>query len=355
MPAKYVILARLLREELSANGSQPGYRLPTEEALSRRYGMSRQTVRHALQLLVEDGIIEKRRGSGSYLSDSQAAAPPPVAIVVTFVDEYIFPTVLHNAQQVFAQYGYPTVVYSTENQIAREREILQTLLSDPVSSILIEGSKTALPCANEDLFRELQYRGIPLLFFQGRYESMADFPYVCDDNFGGGMMLAQHLVGRGHRQIGGIFKSDDMQGPQRYHGLTAGLVKAGLPVSDRHFCWYGTEERLSLVNRQDGGFLQSFLRERLDDVTAIVCYNDEIAHFLIRELLTMGRWVPEDVAVVSFDNSYYSQMEPVSITSLSHYKQKTGQVAAQLLLELIHGQSCRSRLLDWRLMVRSSG
>ncbi len=355
MAAKYIVLARLLREELAAGGNKPGYRLPTEETLSRRYGMSRQTVRHALQLLVEDGIIEKRQGSGSYLSGSQSAAPPPVAIVVTFVDDYIFPTVLHNAQQVFAQRGYPTVVYATENRVSREREILQQLLTVPLSGVLVEGSKTALPCANADLYRALRERGVPVLFFQGCYWDLEQFPSVCDDNFGGGLQLARHLIGQGHRRVGGIFKSDDMQGPQRYHGLLTGLFQAGLTVEDAHFCWYDTEDRLALVNRQDAGFLRRFLKERLADVTAVVCYNDEIAHFLIRELLTLGRQVPQDMAVVSFDNSYYSQMEPVTITSLSHYQHKTGEVAAQALLALMHGEDVRSRWLDWRLMVRSSG
>ncbi len=355
MAAKYVVLARLLREELAASGGKPGYRLPTEEALSRRYGMSRQTVRHALQLLVEDGIIEKRQGSGSYLSGSQSAAPPPVAIIVTFVDDYIFPTVLHNAQQVFAQRGYPTMVYATENRVSREREILQQLLTEPLSGILVEGSKTALPCANADLYRALREKGVPVLFFQGSYWDLDEFPSVCDDNFDGGLQLARRLIGQGHRRVGGIFKCDDMQGPQRYHGLLTGLFQAGLTVEDAHFCWYDTEDRLALVNQEDAGFLRRFLKERLADVTAVVCYNDEIAHFLIRELLSLGRQVPQDVAVVSFDNSYYSQMEPVTITSLSHYQYKTGQVAAQELLALMHGEQPRSRLLDWRLMVRSSG
>lgn len=355
MAAKYQVLAQLIREELAAQSRRPGYRLPTEKTLARRYGMSRQTVRHALQLLVEDGIIEKRQGSGSYLSGSQSAAPPPVAIVVTFVDDYIFPAVLHSAQQVFAQRGYPTVVYATENRVAGERKILQQLLTEPLSGILVEGSKTALPCANADLYRALGEKGVPVLFFQGCYRDLNEFPSVCDDNFGGGLQLAQHLIAQGHQRIGGIFKSDDMQGPQRYHGLLAGLLQAGLPVDDRRFCWYDTEDRLALVTHEDAGFLRRFLKERLTDVSVVVCYNDEIAHFLIRELLNMGRQVPRDMAVVSFDNSYYSQMGAVTITSLGHYRDKTGQVAARELLELIHGQDVRSRLLDWRLMVRSSG
>ena len=67
MAAKYVQLADILRSELRQVLRQGGSKLPTEEELSQRYHMSRQTVRHALKLLEEDGLIERRQGSGSYI------------------------------------------------------------------------------------------------------------------------------------------------------------------------------------------------------------------------------------------------------------------------------------------------
>ena len=48
----------------------------------------------------------------------------------------------------------------------------------------------------------------------------------------------------------------------------------------------------------------------MGDATAVICYNDEIAHLLIQKLLEQGLRVPEDVAVASFDNSFYSQVGP---------------------------------------------
>ena len=66
MPAKYLLLAELLRKELLLNGGQKGYKLPTEQELTLRFQISRQTVRHALRLLEEEGTIQRRQGSGSY-------------------------------------------------------------------------------------------------------------------------------------------------------------------------------------------------------------------------------------------------------------------------------------------------
>ena len=66
MAMKYKFLADLLREELVKNGGRSGFKLPTEAELVRRYHMSRQTVRHALQLLADEGLVQSRQGSGTY-------------------------------------------------------------------------------------------------------------------------------------------------------------------------------------------------------------------------------------------------------------------------------------------------
>ena len=100
--------------------------------------------------------------------------------------------------------------------------------------------------------------------------------------------------------------------------------------------------------------LRRFLTERLSDVTAVICYNDEVAFHLIRTLLSIGKQVPKDVAVVSFDNSYYSQIGPVYITSLWHRQSRMGRAAAEELIRILHGQEGASHALDWELMERGS-
>ena len=116
--------------------------------LAARYRMSRQTVRHALQLLEEEGLIQRRQGSGSFSTGRAGDAPRRIAVVCSFLDDYIFPTILHDAQSVFSREGYSTLVFATENQVGAERSILQKLLAQPVAGVLAEGSKTALPSPN---------------------------------------------------------------------------------------------------------------------------------------------------------------------------------------------------------------
>lgn len=355
MAAKYEQLAAILHSELQQLLRRGETKLPTEAELAARYHMSRQTVRHALGVLEEKGLIRRRQGSGSFiLPPDQAGDLRQIAVITTFLDDYTFPSILHDAQSAFAAAGYSTLIFATENQVSREREILAHLLSRKVSALLVEGTKTALPTPNDDLYLLFRQRGIPVLFLQGQYGNLPDFPCLADDNFHGGYTLVQHLLSRGRTRIAGIFKSDDIQGLQRYHGMAAALRDRGIPLSDDAILWYNTRDREALVSGQACPLLDAFLREQLAEPTGVICFNDEIAHILIQRLLAAGKRIPEDVAVASFDNSYYSRIGPVPITSLGHRNSRTGKAAAQLLLDILDGTPERSVCLEWELAVRSS-
>ncbi len=358
MAAKYENLADILRQEAARIAEEGGTRLPTEIEIAEGYGVSRQTVRHALQLLEADGVISRRQGSGSYISRERVKpALRQIAVITTFIDNYIFPSILHDVQGVFNANGYSTSIYSTENEASKEREIMQSLLGKDIKAVLIEGSKTNFPTPNADLFQRFRERRIPLLFMHGSYSNVTDFPSILDDNFAGGNQLGRYLLKKGCRNIGGIFKFDDMQGPSRYHGLLTALLESGLKVRDQLFCWYGTEERKTLLEGMGNEHLEKFLESASSEgkLDALVCYNDEIAMVAIKYLLSKGCRIPDDIRIVSFDNSFYSQIGPMPITSLGHGKTRMGIEAANMLLAIIDGKEPPSERVRWELHQRASG
>ena len=354
--AKYRQLADLLRSDAAKILKEGGVRLPTEMEIASSYGISRQTVRNALKVLEDEGVIEKRQGSGSYINpQKQSGDMKQIAVVTTFIDDYIFPTILHDAQRIFAENGYSTLIYATENSVGREHEILTELLGKSISAVLIEGSRTALPTPNSALFSAFRKREIPLLFLHGLYPNLHDFPSVLDDNFSGGYQLTEYLIGKGHSRIAGVFKSDDMQGPLRYHGVVSAMTDAGIEINDSCFCWYDSEDRKAIISGKGVERLERFISRRLENVSAVVCYNDEIAYTMVRLLLEIGIRIPEDIAVVSFDNSFYSQIGAVPITSLGHSVPKSGKAAAEMLVGMLNGKNADSMLLKWELISRASG
>jgi GntR family transcriptional regulator of arabinose operon len=344
---KYQRIASELQTEIKQGVFQPGQMLPTEEQLTQRFSASRQTIRQALSLLVEAGLISKQRGSGSRVrAGAHAQRSGNIAVIATYISDYIFPGILREAQSVFAANQYSAMLSATRNSVYHERTILNDLLTKPIDGILVEGTKTALPNPNLDLYQQLMERNIPIVFFNGFYADLQNTISVYADNFGGGYQLVQHLLQKGHEKIAGIFKSDDIQGHERYSGYITALRDAGRMISDSSVFWYTTESRDEMFTQE--------LAHKIAECSAVVCYNDEIAFRMIPLLLQHSISVPQDVAVVSFDNSPLSELSPVKITSLSYGDQNIGHVAAETLLARIDGKPAQSQTLRWTLIEKDS-
>lgn len=354
MSLKYEVLANDLRLQIEGGKYVGAQTLPTEFDIAREYQVSRQTVRQALSLLVGEGLIEKRQGSGSRILRQRAAEEPrraSVAVITTYISDYIFPGILREVEAVLAGHNCVPSLFATQNQVHRERGILTSLLGSEVEGFLVEGTKSALPNPNLDLYRQILERDLPLVFLNGNYPNLPGALSVLDDNYGGGRMLVEYLRRKGHRDIAGIFKSDDLQGLQRYEGYTAALRDLGLPMEDGRVYWYNTDMKERLLS---GGPLDE-VTGVLEGCTAVVCYNDEIASRLVVELSRRGVAIPGEMAVVSFDNSRYSDLSPVPITSLSHGEANVGRLAAQLLVKQMRGEAGASQKVPWRLIEKESG
>ncbi|MCI9156585.1 MAG: substrate-binding domain-containing protein [Lawsonibacter sp.] len=354
MAPKYQSIADSLRLEIENGLYSSKQLLPTEQLLCQRFQISRQTVRRALSLLEEEGLIIRRQGSGSRLRERVEPEPMlncTVAVVTTYINDYIFPGILQGMETILTANSSAPLLFATRNQISVERKILQTLLTiKDLDGVLMEGSKTALPNPNLDLYQKLIDQGVRLVFINGTYPQLADIPSVLADNSGGGRMLVEYLHGKGHEHIAGIFKSDDMQGPLRYAGYVEALRDLELPLEDGRICWYNTETRGSF---QSEAFLDSLL-SGFAGCSAIVCYNDEVAIRVVSHLKKRGVGIPQEMAVVSFDNSQYSELAPVRITSLSHGSQNLGELAADLMLGLLRGEERPSVVVPWVLMEKES-
>ena len=105
-------------------------------------------------------------------------------------------------------------------------------------------------------------------------------------------------------------------------------------IRDR-VCWYGSRQLDRLLHDRDTGFLKEMIEESLGGCTAVVCYNDIIAYYLVDELLLAGFKLPADMAIAAFDNTYFSNSPLLTVTTLSHEPHEMGTKAAQAL-SLIH-------------------
>lgn len=351
---KYFTLMEELKEKIISGRIQPGEKLPSENQFTVQYSLSRHTVRKALSLLEQEGYIEACHGKGTFCSEKMRHMKKSrnIAVVTTYISDYIFPRLIQGMDNVLSEQGYSIILKNTGNSRQKEAKCLEELLQKDIDGLIIEPSKSQLSCRHPGLYENLEKYQIPYIFIQGIYTEMKDKPHILMDDARGGYLVTKYLLEQGHRRITGFFKADDIQGIQRHKGYVRALQEAGIPYDPDLVVWFHTEDRRSKPSMMVKEMVKTGSLPH-----GIVCYNDQIAVQVIESLEDCGLQVPKDISVTGYDNSLYAQ-RGTGITTIAHPQERLGEMAAELILEKINGVSEEDskveRLIQPELIVRGS-
>ena len=329
---KYMEVVNWVKKRIESKELKAGDKLYSENQLSSILSMSRQTIRHGISKLEQEGIVESVQGSGTYISNKEKIKKEKtlnIALVTTYVDRYIFPSVIKEVEKVISDAGYFTQIAFTNNTQEGESSILKKFLeNNVVDGIIIEPTKSALPNPNMELYQKIIEKKLPLIFINSYYPQL-DLPYIAMDDKKAGLLAVKHLIKAGHTKIAGIFKSDDLQGHLRYSGYMRGLQEASLAVYDNNIIWIDTED----INHMKDN--EKRILNRINDCTACVCYNDEVAVSIIEICKNNNIQIPEQLSLVSIDDSDLATLSELSLTSVAYPVKDLGKKAAENLLKMI--------------------
>lgn len=351
---KYFTLMEELKEKIISGRIQPGEKLPSENQFTVQYSLSRHTVRKALSLLEQEGYIEACHGKGTFCSEKMRHMKKSrnIAVVTTYISDYIFPRLIQGMDNVLSEQGYSIILKNTGNSRQKEAKCLEELFQKDIDGLIIEPSKSQLSCRHPGLYENLEKYQIPYIFIQGIYTEMKDKPHILMDDARGGYLVTKYLLEQGHRRITGFFKADDIQGIQRHKGYVRALQEAGIPYDPDLVVWFHTEDRRSKPSMMVKEMVKTGSLPH-----GIVCYNDQIAVQVIESLEDCGLQVPKDISVTGYDNSLYAQ-RGTGITTIAHPQERLGEMAAELILEKINGVSEEDskveRLIQPELIVHGS-
>ena len=330
--AKYMRVVHWIKEQIEQKNFCPKEKIPSENELSERFGMSRQTIRHAISVLGEEGILTRVRGSGTYVSDNcftNLVKRTRIAVVPTYVDSYIFPKTIQGIEHVLTENGFSMELAFTNNMVEREKEILEDIIAkDDIAGMIIEPTKSGLPNPNEELYQILMEKKLPIIFINSFYPNL-DIPHVSLNDRDAAVKAVEALIFAGHKNIAAILKMDDGQGHRRYSGYMEAMKKAGLPTKDENIIWIDTED----VRHPE--FYKEKLLSKLPGCSAIFCYNDEVALNLISLLNEQEIHVPEKISIVSIDDSELAKLGSIKLSTIPHPLDKLGAKAAENLLQMM--------------------
>ena len=334
---KYHQLKEYLKKQIRSGEISPGQKLPSEADLVRRFRLSRHTVRKAFGELEHEGWIFREQGRGTFCSLREKGNGKTIAVLTTYISNYIFPSIIRGIEKTLSSAGYILILANTWNDRKKETQFLDNILNHDIAGLIIEPTRSAEYNANRDYFTELDRRKIPYIFLHAAYKEM-DPAYVVIDDEAGGFMATRYVLEQGHRRLAGIFKADDLQGVRRQEGFLRAMREAGCPVPRDFIGNYGTEQLFSFPYQYT-----RYLLQKANPPTAIVCYNDEIALKAIEAIVDAGLEVPRDVSIIGYDNSHLAAASRPRLTSINHPKEEMGGRAAQLMLDMILGKADKPR------------
>jgi LacI family transcriptional regulator len=267
-----------------------------------------------------------------------------LGLVVPDIANPFFSDVARGAEDKAYAEGYNVFLCNTEEKSRRELAALESLEEKRADGLVLCSSRLS----DDQLRTALDY--LPAAVLVNRRLETYDVGAVMLADETGARAATQHLLKSGHRAVGFLAGPQaSYSGRQRFKGYCAALEAAGLPLNPdwvRH-----------CSSEVEGG--KEAARELLADhpeLTALFCYNDLVAVGVLQASAVLGRRVPDDLAIVGFDDIPIAALVTPPLTTCCSPRRELGLQAMQLLLDRINGcvGECVEIVLQPDLVVRAS-
>lgn len=307
--------------------------------LNKQAGVSKE-LSEQVQVAVEQ-LNYQLNGIAKALKSSQSRS---IGLIIPDIENPFFPALVRGVEDAAQKQGYAVILCNTDGKPEEEDRYLKFLLSKQVDGILFVGNLKF-----EQNKSWLSALPVPLLLLDRRIEH-APFSTVMVDNELGASMAVDHLIKQGRQRIAIIGgKPGSPTSMERINGAMKSLKAHG----------YSSEEQLLLTGyfTFEGGYeATENLITSGQFFDAIFAANDLMAIGIIECLGKYGRRVPDDVAVVGFDDIRMAAWYKPSLTTVKQPVYDMGQVAVRLMVEHITGAitDCNHKILKPELIVRQS-
>lgn len=307
-----------LKGRIQAGEFAPGQRLPYERELCQHYGVERVTVRKSLDLLAEDGLIDKRMGLGSFVKEkvshlqgreerAAAAASAETGASILFVMRQNQNDIYHNTSSC------NTKLFFIMEQLCREKGYLlsyvgldgQRGLADIVRDHSVDGV-FLVSSYQEQAIDDAVALSLPTVMLNHQDARLLS---VMPDNAGMLRQVIGHLAEMGHKRIAYINGMPDSRNAQeRWEGFKIAMYLNGLTVDPAlNYTGNWTYEGGMAAGRE--------LLQAKERPTAVFAASDMMAAGAMEVFKQQGVLVPDEISVIGYDNLDVDEMLTPQLSS----------------------------------------
>lgn len=365
---KYQAVFDELRKEITSGQYRDGQKLPSEADLVKRFGASRITVGRAVRDLRQEGLVERRAGSGTYVRTPRPDqhAPGGLSFGLLIPDlgrTEIFEPICQGmveAPQASGHallWGQSTARETGPLQQEQAWQNCQQYIARQVSGVFFAPVDSAPhdPAGpgdqvNQRIVAAFEKARIPVVLLDRdvvRYPHRSHLDLVGIDNWRAGFLAAEHLLQLGSRRI--VFLTTPQRSAstvdERIAGYREGLFTQGIAFD---------ADLVQRIPADDVAGITRLMETLRPD--AFLCVNDRTAGLLMHSLLGLGLRIPGDIRIVGMDDIPYATLLPVPLTTVHQPCREIGMAAMSLMLERVSRPEMPSRhvVLDCPLIIRQS-
>jgi len=338
----------------------PGIRLPPESELLKHFDVSRPTLRKAISGLVDDGLLKRYPGRGTFVlgPDAQDFVHPSSAAIGIICKSLVTSegsNWVNGALDRAYVAGLVACVTVNHSDIFRELAILRQLLDHPVSGVIVHPATVSNRSVtlHKEVARARHGYNVPMVVL-GHCDLYPNASNVWFDEEKAGYAATQHLIQAGHKRIAYIGWPGFTE---RQKGYQNAMKEAGLSIPAEYEVDITTVPHSDVsmdVGRNAGKILLS-LKE---PPTAVFAYWTEVAAGVILEAMSQGLRVPEQMAGIGLGQDLSDEARlkvPVTMSTIRTDMRAIGEKAMEVLLQEVGGkQERQSVIMPFELLTKAS-
>ncbi len=317
--------------------------------------LNHKKIREENRVLIQDTIERLDYKPNRTAQILRSKKTMTIGILISELGNYFWGSLFSTITQFFMQYNYTVITSSYYFSPKGESDVIQDLISQNLDGIIM------LPRNNQDtLYRLFQEAGIPVVILDQIPTSLDEYPVDCvlSDNYGGGAMLAQDLLEKGHKNIYILERSEHSHTiEQRIRGFTDVFKRNN----------YDTSVFRPAYDPIPFGETQSVIDSGKQRFRQVMCSPDPpTAIFFTNYIVAMGGLVaansarysiPEDISLVCFDDDPLFKAMHTSMTCVAQDLAQMGEKASEILMRRIHGDDLdfpKTAIIDVHFRPRKS-
>ncbi|RPF53342.1 LacI family DNA-binding transcriptional regulator [Aquisalibacillus elongatus] len=264
-----------------------------------------------------------------------------LVLVPTISNPFYF-EIIKGIEQNALDHNYNILLCETDSNPEREN-----IYFDLVRKKMADGIISMDPAVNIDTLKELSKNHA--IIQCSEYSLEGNIPYVTIDNEDAAYRAVKHLIKLGHEKIA-LFNSNEkyLYARQRKDGYVKALEEFGIQVNPDYMLYtdqLGFEQGIQATKK---------VMSLKDRPTAIFSVSDLLAIGALKELNNTGVEVPDEVALIGFDNIDFSNMTHPTLTTIAQPMYQMGTVASTMLINKINGEDVENKFLNHELLIRES-